>query len=71
MKYAVIIEHRKGSNYSAYAPDLPGCVAAGRTERATLKLMKETILMHQQDWKKKEARSGSICLEISKKTKFS
>ena len=30
MKYAVVIE-RTESNYSAYVPDLPGCVAVGDT----------------------------------------
>ena len=30
MKYAVVIE-KADSNYSAYVPDLPGCVATGRT----------------------------------------
>ena len=30
MRYAVVIE-RAGENYSAYVPDLPGCVATGRS----------------------------------------
>lgn len=30
MRYAVVIE-RAGENYSAYVPDLPGCVATGAT----------------------------------------
>lgn len=30
MRYAVVIE-RAGPNYSAYVPDLPGCVATGGT----------------------------------------
>ena len=30
MKYAVVIEQAE-SNYSAYVPDLPGCVATGAT----------------------------------------
>ena len=30
MKYAVVFE-RTARNYSAYVPDLPGCVATGRT----------------------------------------
>jgi len=29
MQYAVVIEHQEGSNYSAYVPDLPGCVSTG------------------------------------------
>jgi len=30
MKYAVVIEKANG-NYSAYVPDLPGCVGTGAT----------------------------------------
>jgi predicted RNase H-like HicB family nuclease len=30
MKYAVVIE-KANSNYSAYVPDLPGCIATGKT----------------------------------------
>ncbi len=30
MRYAVVIE-KAGNNYSAYVPDLPGCVATGQT----------------------------------------
>jgi predicted RNase H-like HicB family nuclease len=30
MRYAVVIE-RAASNYSAYVPDLPGCIATGET----------------------------------------
>ena len=30
MKYAVVIEKAQ-SNYSAYVPDLPGCIATGKT----------------------------------------
>lgn len=45
MKYLVIIEGTDGS-YSAYCPDLPGCVAAGDTREETLKLMREAIAFH-------------------------
>lgn len=45
MKYLVIIEGTDGS-YSAYSPDLPGCVAAGDTREETLKLMREAITFH-------------------------
>jgi predicted RNase H-like HicB family nuclease len=33
MRYAVVIEKGRG-NYSAYVPELPGCVAAGKTVAA-------------------------------------
>jgi predicted RNase H-like HicB family nuclease len=33
MRYAVVIEKAEG-NYSAYVPDLPGCVATGATVKA-------------------------------------
>jgi predicted RNase H-like HicB family nuclease len=40
--YAVIIEGEAGS-YSAYAPDVPGCVAAGETREEVEALMAEAI----------------------------
>jgi predicted RNase H-like HicB family nuclease len=45
MKYAIVIEHVPGSNYSACVPDLPGCVTAGNTIKKTKKLMREAIEM--------------------------
>ncbi len=45
MKYAVIIE--KGpNNYSAYVPDLPGCVSTGKTLEAVERNIKESIELH-------------------------
>jgi predicted RNase H-like HicB family nuclease len=46
MKYAIVIEHRPGSNYSAYVPDLPGCVATADTLEEIRRLMKEGIEFH-------------------------
>jgi predicted RNase H-like HicB family nuclease len=46
MKYAIVIEHRPGSNYSAYAPDLPGCVATADTLEEIRRLMREGIAFH-------------------------
>ncbi len=43
--YMVVIE-RTGTGYSAYVPDLPGCVAAARTRGATMKLIRGAIDMH-------------------------
>jgi predicted RNase H-like HicB family nuclease len=45
MRYAVVIENA-GGNYSAYAPDLPGCVATGRTVEETERGIREAIAMH-------------------------
>ena len=45
MKYAVVIENA-GSNYSAYVPDLPGCVAAGATVEETERNIREAIAFH-------------------------
>jgi len=51
IKYPVIIEKAQG-NFSAYSPDLPGCVATGSTIEVTLARMKEAILFHIQGLKK-------------------
>ena len=45
MKYLYIIEKGK-RNFSAYVPDLPGCVAAAKTKAETEKLIKEAIEFH-------------------------
>jgi predicted RNase H-like HicB family nuclease len=45
MRYAIVIE-RLGSNYSAYVPDLPGCVATGATRAEVERLLRETIELH-------------------------
>jgi predicted RNase H-like HicB family nuclease len=44
-KYLVIFEKAK-TNYSAYSPDLPGCIATGKTREETEKNIKEAISFH-------------------------
>jgi predicted RNase H-like HicB family nuclease len=44
-RFLVVIEKANG-NYSAYSPDLPGCVAAGRTRDQAAKNMHQAIEMH-------------------------
>ena len=48
MRYTIIIERGPG-NFSAYAPDFPGCVAAGDTEEETITLMEEALALHIED----------------------
>lgn len=50
MSYAVVIE-RTDNGYSAYAPDLPGCIAAGDSRAETERLIREAIAMHVQSLK--------------------
>jgi len=45
MKYAVICE-KTGIDYSAYVPDLPGCVAAGPTLDEVVELMRGAVETH-------------------------
>ena len=45
MRYAMIIETGK-QNYSAYLPDLPGCVATGKTVEEVRARMREAIELH-------------------------
>jgi predicted RNase H-like HicB family nuclease len=45
MKYAVVIEKAEG-NYSAYVPDLPGCVATGVTVEEVENEIREAITFH-------------------------
>jgi predicted RNase H-like HicB family nuclease len=45
MRYAVVIEKADG-NYSAYVPDLPGCVATGATVAAVEDEIRAAIRFH-------------------------
>jgi predicted RNase H-like HicB family nuclease len=44
-KYLVVFEKANG-NYSAYSPDLPGCIATGKTRVEVEKNIKEAIALH-------------------------
>ena len=45
--FLIVIEKANG-NYSAYSPDLPGCVATGETREDVAQNMREAIEMHIQ-----------------------
>jgi predicted RNase H-like HicB family nuclease len=69
LKYPVIIEKASG-NYSAYSPDLPGCVATGLTIKETLLQMRDAIEFHIKGLEKEgisipEPRTKIKYIEIS------
>jgi len=45
MRYAVVIEEA-GTNFSAYVPDLPGCVATGATSDEAAEAIREAVHFH-------------------------
>ncbi len=47
MKYLIIIE-KANNNYSAYLPDVPGCIATGKTIDKTKKNITEALAIHLQ-----------------------
>ncbi len=64
-RFAVVIE-KTSTGYGAYAPDLPGCVAAGDTIEDTERLMREAIEFHLEGmrvhgdrWKYSTARQST------------
>jgi predicted RNase H-like HicB family nuclease len=64
-RYPIIIEKSR-KNYSAYSPDLPGCIATGATIKETLSRMRSAIKFHLEGLKKE----GSEILEPSSKVKY-
>lgn len=46
-RFLIVIEKAEG-NYSAYSPDLPGCVATGATREKAEQTMYEAIELHVQ-----------------------
>jgi predicted RNase H-like HicB family nuclease len=67
-RYLIIIEKATG-NFSAYSPDLPGCVATGKTRAAAEKNIKKAIEMHIRNLKRDnlplpESRSSAEYVNI-------
>jgi len=46
MQRFLVIYEKTENNYSSYSPDLPGCVATGKTKEETKEHMKEAIILH-------------------------
>ena len=53
MKYVVIFEET-GNGFSAYLPDLPGCIAAGDTLAETQELIREAVTFHLESLREDE-----------------
>lgn len=69
MKYLIIIE-KSETGYSAYSPDLPGCVSTGSTTEETEVNMREAIEFHIDGLKEEgydipEPSSRSSYVEIA------
>ncbi|MEQ1831615.1 MAG: type II toxin-antitoxin system HicB family antitoxin [Candidatus Eisenbacteria bacterium] len=47
MRYLIVIEKTR-TGYSAYSPDLEGCVAAARTRPSILRAMQKAVEFHLQ-----------------------
>jgi predicted RNase H-like HicB family nuclease len=45
-KFAIVVEKTPDSNYSAYVPDLPGCVSTGNTREEVECNIREAIEFH-------------------------
>jgi predicted RNase H-like HicB family nuclease len=55
MKYAVVYEQAP-RNWAAYVPDLPGCVATGRTRADVQRRIREAIGLHLEAMRSKGER---------------
>ena len=68
-EYIIIVE-KAGKNFSAYCPDLPGCIATGATSEETIKNMKEAIKFHLEGLKEEnlplpESSTKAVSVEIA------
>lgn len=68
MKYAVVIEYTP-SNFAAYVPDLPGCVATGATRTEVERNIREAIVFHLEGLREDglpipEPQTEAIVVEI-------
>lgn len=69
MKYLIVIEKTE-TGFSAYSPDLPGCVSAGATMEETEQNMREAIDFHidglrEEGFPIPPASSASMYVEVA------
>jgi predicted RNase H-like HicB family nuclease len=65
MKYLVIYE-QTGTGFSAYVPDLPGCIAVGSSFEETAELMRGAMRMHLDAMR----RDGDVIPEPSTRADY-
>ncbi|UIE36479.1 type II toxin-antitoxin system HicB family antitoxin [Leptodesmis sichuanensis] len=58
-RYAVVIEQAEG-NYSAYVPDLPGCVAVGDMLEEVKEMIREAIAFHLEGLQLSSSLNGAV-----------
>ncbi len=68
MKYAVVIE-KAPQNYSAYVPDLPGCVATGDTLEEVTQNIQGAIAFHLEGMREEgisipEPQASTVLVEV-------
>ena len=68
-RYLIVLEGTR-TGYSAYPPDLPGCVAAGETEAEVTQRIREAIELHVAGLRElgepvPEPHSSSAYVEVS------
>ncbi|MDX2045811.1 MAG: type II toxin-antitoxin system HicB family antitoxin [Chitinophagaceae bacterium] len=51
VRYAIIIEKSSEGGYSAYVPDLPGCIGMGSTKEETMENIAQAIIFHLEGMK--------------------
>ena len=51
MKKYLIVFEKTANNFSAYLPDLPGCIATGKTRSEVEKNIRDAITLHLQGMK--------------------
>lgn len=63
-KYTIVIEKADG-NYSAYCPDVPGCIATGSTIEETVERMKAAVNFHIEGLDIPEPATTAVSVEVT------
>ena len=58
MQYTIVIEQTP-RNFSAYVPDLPGCIATAATREAVVRLIREAMEFHIEDLREQGELHGT------------
>lgn len=68
MKYHVVLEKQKEGGYTAYIPELPGCISEGETEEEALKNIKEAMELYLEELKSSNLETSLTRVKVIEPT---
>ncbi|MBU0592030.1 type II toxin-antitoxin system HicB family antitoxin [Candidatus Micrarchaeota archaeon] len=64
MKYHVVLEKQQEGGYTAYIPELPGCISEGDSEEETMKNIEEAMELYLEELKSSNLKNPTTLVKV-------